>query len=224
MLSAEYRREVCFHEAAHAVMYAVGGATVYRLAVAPVGATDWHIERRKGGGLMRDLWGVCQASDIGPHVKMHMQWDEADEKYLTNRKALMNLLKMVDAQMPNYKADITRQIRANMCAILAGPIASQIYDDNEVDIYSEDCRHVDGGDVAVAEALSNFLTRQPTVELNHAAALTEQLLRQPEIWALVTGLATELETVGDIKEDGIFDLLPEPRKDWPPAPAPKKGR
>lgn len=43
MLNAERRREVCFHEAGHAIVHALGGAMIHRLAVAPEGATEPEI-------------------------------------------------------------------------------------------------------------------------------------------------------------------------------------
>jgi hypothetical protein len=59
-LTREERKAVCVHEAGHAVLHALGGAFVYRVAVAPEGATEWTTTARKGEALA-DLVGAGQA-------------------------------------------------------------------------------------------------------------------------------------------------------------------
>lgn len=221
MLNAESRREVCFHEAAHAIVHALGGATIHRLAVAPVGATEWTIEGRKHG-VLSDLWGVCQASDLSFHVKMNIRWSEDDEKYIANRKGALDILKLIDKSKPGIKDAMNREVRAQMCGFLAGPIATQIFLDEDVDAHDSFCRYTEGGDVAVSLAISNFLPRQAVVEFDHAAKIVEQILLTPEIWAQVSKLAERLEEVGDMNGDEVYDYLPESLDGWPLAPPAKK--
>lgn len=193
---------------------------IHRLAVAPEGATEWSIEGRKHG-VLTDLWGVCQASDLSTNVVMNMRWDQDESKYITNRKGFQDLIKFIEKAMPGYKDSLTRELRAQMYGFLAGPIATQIYYGEEVDVHDTWCMYTEGGDVALAMAISNFLPRQPETEYDHAAKVVEELLRQPEIWTKVTNLAERLEEIGDMAEE-LDEFLPEPLADWPPAPPARK--
>lgn len=220
MLNAECRREVCFHEAGHAIVHALGGAMIHRLAVAPEGATEWSIEGRKQG-VLADLWGVCQASDLNSNVTMNMRWCPEQEKYITNRKGMLDIVKLIEKSMPGYKGALERELRSQMYGFLAGPIATQIYYGHEVDVHDTSCMYTEGGDVAVAMAVSNFLPRQAAIEYDHAAKVVEGLLRQPDVWAKVTNLAERLEEIGDMAEK-LEDYLPEALADWPTAPPARK--
>lgn len=121
-LSKENRREVCVHEAAHAVVAHQCGIGVYGLAVAPEGSIEWACEGRKGT-VLTDLWGVCHTSDSGN--LRYLKWDE-DEWYYrlkdgSNRNALL-----ADLSTESRKF-VQRLIRADICCFLAGPAASQIW-------------------------------------------------------------------------------------------------
>jgi hypothetical protein len=57
------RREVCFHEAGHAVVFALGGVAVSRVAVAPEGAGEWRTPSGNGR-TCSDLWGLCVKAEL----------------------------------------------------------------------------------------------------------------------------------------------------------------
>lgn len=84
-LTKERRRSVCVHEAGHAVIFALCGIFVFRVAVAPEGAESWEIESRNGK-MMTDLWGMCSTSDAPIDVGLLLEWSEEDGFYRVNRQ------------------------------------------------------------------------------------------------------------------------------------------
>ena len=62
-LSRAERRATCFHEAGHAVVFALGGVAVTRVAVAPEGATEWRTPS-SNGRTCSDLWGLCVKAEL----------------------------------------------------------------------------------------------------------------------------------------------------------------
>ena len=62
-LSHLERRATCFHEAGHAVVFALGGVAVSRVAVAPEGATEWRTPSSNGRSCS-DLWGLCVKAEL----------------------------------------------------------------------------------------------------------------------------------------------------------------
>ncbi len=213
-LTARHRREVCVHEAAHAVVHAIGGASVYGVEVAPEGVADWVTEDRKGG-LLADLWGCCHTSDAPGW--MFIRWDDEGfgGYYKGDRKGYANLLHQLDSRYRGSSKEQRRQLRAYICGALAGPIADAIREGQpEGSIYLEP-EYERGEDLTVAEALCWLLPFRK--EFDRLATETERVLREPETWQAVMRLADALETAGTMEEE-LIDFLPAPRRSWPPSP------
>ncbi|MBC8739018.1 hypothetical protein F6X40_19890 [Paraburkholderia sp. UCT31] len=211
------RRAVCVHEAAHAVIHALGGAFIYRVAVAPEGCEEWSIESRKGGVIQTDLWGVCQASD--PPGLHYLDWYEPDEFGGTYRSRLEEW-RFIRSQLSLCsRRFMNRNTRVHVCGLLAGPIASQIWHGCDIDVYPGPLADGwgPGSDIAKAAGLATLLERP---EYDYLAELTEATLRRPDVWAMVLRLADELEQVGDIEE--FPGLLPEEVPGWPPSSRAKR--
>ncbi|SAL76525.1 hypothetical protein AWB68_05004 [Caballeronia choica] len=222
------RRATCVHEAAHAVFYALGGVSVYRMAVAPEGCTDWSIESWKG-----DLCGWCEASEF--FGLDYLSW--CPDEYGGAYRPSLNAWRSLQSQIPlSGRHESNRITRAHICALLAGPIAGGILD-NAVDgdefeaVDYDDFEAVDyiggyvlagglrrGNDIAIAEGLATLLYSRN--EYDHLATLTLATLRRPDVWAMVLRLAGKLERLGDIVE--FPGLLPEAVPHWPPSPRAKR--
>lgn len=208
-LTRERRRAVCIHEAGHAVMHALGGAWVYRVAVAPEGATEWHTTGRKGAHLA-DLWGVCSPSD-GPG-SLHIRWDPESGDWGADRAGFLRILGMLEEHQPGSKREAWRQIRAQVCGSLGGPAAEQIHEDETPWLdYEGEWGVFD--DAKSAQAHAWLLPWRG--ELEHLHGLTVQTLMRPDVWALVVRLADALEMAGDMEDPSGF--LPAPVKNWPPS-------
>lgn len=213
-LTAARRRAVCFHEAGHAIVHALGGAFVYRVAVAPEGSTDWTTSGRKGDHLT-DLWGVCSASDSPAGWFFRKHDDYNGDVYLSaDRRGWRAFLKVVESDRIAGKAmrrEQLRQIRAHCCALLAGPAAEQIHLGEEpwLDVDGE---HGAIDDAKLAQAHAWLLPWRG--ELDHLHALTVSTLRTPWVWQYVQRLADELERVGEV-EDQVHTFLPDAIPGWP---------
>lgn len=225
-LTKDKRRAVCVHEAGHAVIHALGGAIVHRVAVAPEGNDGtWIIEARKGGTLT-DLWGVCQASDFW-EMDRAMKWNEDEMTWECDRKRFTVQLREVAAQLTKhnapyarrYIADSRRIVRAHICAGVAGPAAEQIFTGEEVWLDEPDYGNKTE-DLVLAEARSRLLPYRN--EYGHACQVTEAALRRPDVWEHVMRLADELERVGDMEDFEGF--LPEQLPGWPSSPGSRGGR
>ena len=226
MLTKELRREVCVHEAGHAVIFALGGAFVYRLAVAPEGDTGtWTIEGRKQGP-MTDLWGVCMPSDF-IEMYLHMRWNNDDCLWEVDRKGFNAYVRQTQAGLAaagsrsarTYGAETRRIVRAHICGGVAGPAAEQIFRGEDVWLGEPDYGNKTE-DLVLAEARSWLLPYRN--EYGHACQVTEAALRRPDIWEHVMRLADELERVGDMED---FDgLLPDPLPGWPSSPGSRGAR
>ena len=227
-LSKQRRREICVHEAGHAIVHAIGGSFVYRVAVAPEGDTgSWTFQGRKGDA-ETGLAGVCETSDCFSAYRF-LRWSsdagcyEVDRRGFEERNrqlasfaatmAKPGIARYITSQQ-SIAAKARRVVRANLCGILAGLIAEQIYIGQEVFIPLADGLYGPGDDLVRAEAIAMILPRRR--ELEHAAGVVEDALRDPATWGRVIRLADELERVGDIEDLG--GLLPYPQPDWPPPP------
>ena len=211
-LTAEQRRVTCVHEAAHAVVYALGGASVYRVAVAPVGSTDWTVQGRKGGTL-RNLVGVCRASDLGL-ANMYLHYTPGE--YGADRAGFRRDLAQMSGVYEAMRRETYRQIRAHVCAVLAGNAAEDILRGEDPYPHETDCYGDRPDDAAIAEMLAWLLPRRR--ELDRLHELTVETLRQPDVWARVLALADELEAAGDLDDDRLDQHLPPPLRNWPSSP------
>lgn len=235
-LTAEHRRQLCVHIAAHAAVSKMGGMGVYMLAVWPVGERSWTKGDRKAQVLGRIL-GVCNTSEFNCS---HLAWDEGSHTYVADREGLESyieskhefLTRLITDEFPavgrlptleEVLAEQRRVIRAQACGYLAGHIADGIKDGMEATeaLRLYDIRHtqyVGPSDIPVAQGLTDLL---PPGEYEHAVRLTEEALRRPEVWAVVQRVASELEQLGLIKGDpcegDAQKQLPDREQGWPPA-------
>ena len=214
-LTKDLRRAVCVHEAGHAIVYAIGGTFVERVAVAPEGAETWSVESRKGS-VSTDLWGVCQA-DSDFVLWQFVQWDDESLCYRCDKSGFSNWLRISNKRFGKW---FRQGIRSNICGMMAGPAAESIWRGEDVELYNGRDSLDKHDDLNKAESVSEILHWRD--EFDHAAALTEHTLRRPEIWAMVLRLAGELERVGDIGKDELADFLPAGILGWPPSPRTKK--
>ena len=227
-LTKEERRATCVHEAGHAIIHALGGDFIYRVAVAPEGATDWQVEGRKGG-ILTDLWGMCSPSDLSyPFPLAFMTWDEDEWAYRTNRAGFTAMLKDLDRQAREQGMRVgmlahqRNALRRHLFGALAGPIAEALHmGEDSHDATFPDGWHDEGHDISKAAAYASLLPWRN--EYEHAQELTEQTLLRPDVWGMVLRLADELERVGNI-EDGIEAFLPAPVPNWPPSPRARQDR
>lgn len=228
LLTKEKRRAVCVHEAGHAVIFALGGALIYRLAVAPEGDSGtWTIEGRKQG-TMTDLWGVCMPSDFF-EMQLHMRWNDDECTWEVDRKGFNAHMRQTQAGLAKagsqyariYIAETRRIVRAHVCGSVAGPAAEQIFAGEEVWLDEADDYANPGEDIVIAQARSWLLPYRN--EYRHACQMTEAALRRPDIWERVMRLADELERVGDMTDE-IDDFLPDPLPGWPSSPGSRAHR
>ena len=115
-LSRYERRLTCVHEAAHAVMYALGGYKIAQVAVAPEGATNWTVKLRKGN-VLHDLWGVCEKFEDNPAARCRTLKSRFD------RQMFRASLKPFPSQ---YRRKIWRQIRVHLSGTLISGTSSRI--------------------------------------------------------------------------------------------------
>jgi hypothetical protein len=238
-MTAEHRRQLCVHLAAHAAVSGMGGACVYMLAVAPVGVRSWTIGDRKSRSLGK-IWGVCSTSDF---FCSHLAWDHERQIYIADRDGWESWITGIHdcsvrfhkdngskgrdpGTLEEYLADFQHVVRAQACGYLAGHIADGITAgmgaDEALRLYDRrDTQHVGASDIAIAQGLTDLLPLGE-YEYEHAARLTEAVLRRPEVWSAVQKVASALEQLGVIEdgpcEDDALALLPPREQDWPPAP------
>lgn len=217
-ISKEHRRAICVHEAAHAVMHAFCGSTVYGVAVAPVGARDWAYECRRGLA-SDDIWGACEASNPAS-AQTFMRWNADEVRYDVNR-AGFEAVCLMEAQVGFYidveTAILASQaiVRKHLLATLAGPVGEAIHLGEVVKYAAYPMDLAEGEDLTKAAAYEQFLPGPN--EYDYAVDLAEQTLRKPDVWAMVLKLADELERHGEVGE-GLDAFLPASIEGWPPPP------
>ena len=213
-LTKKHRRQVCMHEAAHAVIEALAGGTTYRIQVAPEGATMFTAQGRKGG-VHDDVWGLHSGGDmlLLPH---YWQWCDEGGRYVADRRAFEHFWGQVGmGALEAQRGGLRRQT----CIVLAGPIADSIQDGSEsptVDVFNA---YYDspGEDCALAWGFVQLLPWRN--EFESLAEQTEAALRAPMVWQCVQALADEVERVGDLDDAEVFArLLPKPVPGWPASP------
>lgn len=211
MLTKEKRKEYCVREAAQAVVHALGGSAVYRLAVAPTGVKEWEIEGRKGG-VKKGIFSDCQTSDL-MIINPYIQVDEGGN-FEVQDEAFKSFVANIDEnKMPNFSRNVFREIRLHLYGEVANLIASQVQSGIEVRPDEEDSSYT------YANVYAHFLPRDADVEFTDAVNLIEDLLQQDEVWKKVTLLAEELDKTGDMDEVQIEGFLPQPLVNWPSSPA-----
>lgn len=218
VLTLDQRWRTCVHEAAHAVVHALGGAYVYGIAVAPVGACDWQTSSRKGGILV-DLWGVCHVSDC--RAALCLEWDEAEGCMIANRGRWRDLIKFLECQSGGRAAsrELRRQLRAWCAGTLAGPVAEAVLSGQQPWIESS----IDvQDDAALAEACAWLLPFRS--ELDGLLAEVHAVLSEPKTWQKVLDVARRVERAGELGDADLAEMLPLPRKGWPPAPRKRPRR
>jgi hypothetical protein len=215
-LTKKVRLDVCVHEAAHAVISALGRVGVFSVEVAPLGATEWVTEGRKGGELT-DLWGICRTSDQG--FASYFNWNEANCEYDFNSDLFTKSLRLCPSR--SAVTETYRAIRADVCGIFAGPIADQIREGCDLDnLYLEPVDPVPGDDLVRAQAFCRLLPFRD--EFWHLADETYGVLKEPEIQQMVARTAYALEVSGKLEGRELNSLLPQPRRNWPPSSFGKK--
>lgn len=229
LLTKERRRAVCVHEAGHAVIFALGGAFVHRLAVAPEGDTgDWTIESREGGTLA-DSWGVCQLTSY-VSMQRFMQWKDDECAWEVDRKGFDAHERQVQASLAEagsprartHVAENRRIVRAHICGEVAGPAAEQIFlGESDLWLFEPSDYGNPTNELGVALARSWLLPYRN--EYRHACQVTEAALRRPHIWERVMRLADELERVGDMTDE-LDGFLPDPLPGWPSSPGSRAQR
>lgn len=211
-ITPEFRRTVCVHEAAHAVVNALGGMAVYELQVAPAGMADWVPTGRKGA--VYDAWGLCCTSD--PPASSCMRSDEFGGVFF-HKAAFENLLQVYRGEYgARAVREFRRQVRAYICGTLAGPIAEGIAEGEEPNLWPED-EESPNTDITFAAAMADMLPGRWRAYWRMVEE-TRRVLGDPDVWGRVLRIADELERTGTI-EYGPFlaDALPPPRAGWPPA-------
>ena len=208
-LTEDRRRAVCFHEAGHAVVHALGGGFVHHVAVAPTGAVEWTTAAGKSGP-RSDLWGICVTSDspaFGYIRSTQNGWE-----VVADRPGFVQRLRVTSQHERGMRREAWRQVRAYVCTTLAGSVAEQIATGRRVEWLDPD--GID--DAAIADAHIWLLPpRERRVAFDQLFECTVATLRRPEIWAYVVRLAEALEQQGEIDET-IDDFLPAASSIFPP--------
>ena len=208
-LTASQRRATCFHEAGHAVVFALGGVSVHGAAVAPEGAESWRVAS-SNGRICSDLWGLCRKAELVLPRQL-LRWLMSEGGLHPDGHGHEAVLASPHGQLlrDSLSAQQQREIRAQIAGLLAGPIAEQIF--NGAAPHLGDRR--EHADMDRAAALAALLPGELCLE--PATRLVAEVLRQPAVWAQVTALAEELERSGEI-ECGITAFLPAAVASWPP--------
>lgn len=222
-LSPQERRGLCFHEAGHAVVKALGGARVYRVAVAPLGSEDgaWFHESRKGKRV-DEVWGFCEAA--GSPADSCIRFDPASGDYGVDQTLFSQVQRgWRDTTVRRRSStEMYRQIRLHLCAALAGSLAEQIHRGGDVWL-DDEADWCDWNDVKVAACYARLLRQRGELERLHAE--TVRVLQLKEVWPFVERLANALDLTGCLNfDDDSEGLLPAPLLDWPPTPRGEEAR
>lgn len=189
-LSTSDRKLACLHEAGHAFVHALTGNKVISLIVADAGRFGSIVQGRRCRVLKGNA-GVCAYEPKNPALGF------SDEE-----------MEMLDWWMV---ADTLDEIRAEICATLAGYAAEVVLDGEEAK-FSEEY----GSDFWRVAALCKLLP-DPLEEYKRLLDTTENLMMHIKNGRRIKKLAKILEKDGriDFKNNRVAaQLLPEPRYGW----------
>lgn len=208
-LTASQRRATCFHEAGHAVVFALGGVGVYGAAVAPEGAASWRVAS-SNGRTCSDLWGLCRKAELVLPRQL-LRWLMSEGGLHPDGRGHEAILASPHGQILRDGLGEQQQyeIRAQIAGLLAGPVAEQVFQ-GLTPCLGDRSEHVD---VDRAMALAALLPGTPALE--PAVQLVAEALCRPAVWAQVTALAEELERSGEL-DRRITTFLPAAAVGWPP--------
>ena len=217
----EARWAVCVHEAAHAVVASLGSKKVYEIAVAPVKSGEWDrdYDEYDKKRCFAHRAGYCNTPDVYVDSEF-LWWDSYECIYRVKRH---KFLKHVRDRVPQWnKENYLRQLRAQICMYLAGPIAEVIllYPDTPGKVPIEPLNiRSPNDDFVKAIGIANLISGE--MEFWRLMDLTEAKLREEAVWQSVLTLAQLLS------EEGVLDdKIPLPNAlgpDWPP-PRPRRKR
>lgn len=209
-LTDDRRRELCIHQAAHAVIHALGGNRPSRVALPPSGGVLGAL----GACGVRVVEGVWLEHPTWEIVSRCLRWDGRWRTYAADRRRFAQDLRGIEHQAA---ADHRRMARSFICGYLAGPIAEAILTGQDVHEVTDEGRidiHDPIDDLCVADAIARVLPFHE--EFSTAVQATEDALRRPAIWAMVQTLAEQLDRVGDIED--LDGWLPRRDRRWPRSP------
>lgn len=210
--SAMDRRRTAVHEAGHAVAYSLAGFGLACVQIAPEGVPVAQLQQ----------WGFCVPADVGVYV-VGMHWSQDAGSFVIDRRAHLEHVRQLQAHSARR---LRRQMRASVCARLAGQLA-------ERHAAERGPRAALEGIAAGSARLSDpaFALVEQEFEIEEALAISallpsrrayEHALRATagallDHWCFVEQLAGELERVGRLQGKHLAGLLPPAKRDWPPA-------
>ena len=218
----EERWAVCVHEAAHAVIASLGDKYVNEIAVAPVGSGEWERDYNENDK------ALCRAARVGycntPDAEVNsdfLWWDGYQCKYQVKRHKFLKHVRDHISQW--YQEHYLRELRAQVCMYLAGPISEVIllYPDTPGKVPIEPLNMQSPNDdfmraMGIAELISGEM------EFWRLMDLTEAKLREDAVWQSVLTLARLLSEKGVLSKYEI--PLPNPLgPNWPP-PRPRRRK
>lgn len=198
---ARKRYLICLHEAGHAVMAAMGGIRVTKVAVF-FGGIEASLGRKSP---VSDVLGQCTCSD--PVTSRYIKYVENSP--VPDRERFESDLKQRRLQSEKALAENDRKIRAHVCTFFAGSLA-EFKDAFE----SESCEDDFLRGLSLGELLDS--TGAETARLWMLVQHTFH--RKPEVWAAVERLANALDKAGELKGRRLQELLPAPVPNFPPPP------
>jgi hypothetical protein len=218
----EARWAVCVHEAAHAVVASLGDKYVYEIAVAPVGSGEWDrdYDEYDKKRCFAHRAGYCNTPDVDVDSEF-LWWDRYQCIYQVKRHKFQ---KHVRDHIPQWsQAHYLRELRAQVCMLLAGPISDVIllYPDTPGKVPIEPLNFRSPNDDFVkAMGIAKLMSGE--MEFWRLMGLTESKLREDTVWQSVLTLARLLSEKGVLSKYEI--PLPNPLgPDWPP-PRPRRKR
>lgn len=211
-LTAEHRRQLCVHLAAHAVVGSMGGADICMLGVVPAGERVWASGKRKRRWLGK-TGSDCNNFDL---FCDYLSWDDEHQIFIADRDGWESRNSVPDVpdeqldpglRLVDHFASQRQALRSQACGYLAGHVADSIAAGMQVTdalrLYDRrNTQYVGASDIAIAQGITDLL---PPGEYEHVVHLTEAALRRPEVWAVVQRLASELEQFGYLEYDHSAD-------------------